>query len=66
MENYGTNALTEAYEKGHRHLFETLIEDGVDFDCQRGFQLLMEKCEQKNMDDFEFLLKHGVNTIGKI
>jgi ankyrin repeat protein len=60
----GKNALTVAYENGHRHSFEILISHGANFNCQHGFQLLMENCKKEEMGDLEFLLKHGAPTDG--
>jgi ankyrin repeat protein len=58
------NAMTNAYEKGNRHLFDALIAGGTNFNCHHGFKLLLENCKKQEMDDLEFLLKNGAPTRG--
>ena len=55
-----------AFNKGDRHLFDSLIAGGANFNCEHGFIILMENCKQKEMGDLEFLLRNGapVNRIG--
>jgi ankyrin repeat protein len=60
----GKTTLTVAYENGHRHLFDTLISNGANFNCQHGFELFLENCKKEEMEDFEFLLNNGAPTSG--
>jgi len=60
----GKNALTVAFEKRHRHLFDILMTNGANFNCKHGFNFLMENCKKKELGDLEFLLKNGAPTIG--
>jgi len=62
----GKNALTVAFEMGHHDLVLFLLSKEADFNCQHGFNLLMENCGKNDtsLNELELLMNNKAPTIG--